>query len=176
MGLNWKAWVMELIGTFALCYVGGSSVGSVLNVAFAHGAVLCFQIYAGAATSGANYNPAVTIALQVTGNLDAINALFYVLFQFLGGVQAGIALVATTITPVGDQKLPSGPGCPGGLHPIYYPLQGAIFEIVATFFLVFSVFGTAVDKRAAPGTYGLCIGGSLLMSVLGIGNIQILRF
>jgi hypothetical protein len=53
--------------------------------------------------------------------------------------------------------------------------------MIATFFLVLAVYGkkisglkrigTAIDKRAEPMVYGFCIGGTLMVSALGIGNI-----
>jgi hypothetical protein len=53
--------------------------------------------------------------------------------------------------------------------------------MIATFFLVLAVYGkkfsglkiigTAIDKRAEPMVYGVCIGGTLTASALGIGNI-----
>merc|ERR1719183_279681 len=63
------------------------------------------------------------------------------------------------------------PACPTGVHAGRSILCGITLETMATFFLVFTVMGTAIDQRAAPGVYGMCIGGSLTMSVLGIGNI-----
>merc|ERR1719378_1739957 len=129
-----KACIMEMIGTFALCYVGGLSGPYLLNAALAHGFVLGFMIYVGAKTSGANFNPAVSLGLFLTGNLKLIPFLAYTGFQLLGGYLAGI-----------------------------------LCEFWATFFLAFAVYGTAVDARAAPGVFSLCIGASLTMSVLGIG-------
>jgi len=162
-----RNWMMEFTGTFALCYIGGLAVnngGTLANVALAHGFVLGFMIYAGGHVSGANYNPAVTLGLCLTNKLDWINGLFYMLFQYLGSFLAG--LLVTWYSPV------NSPGCPGGWDTAVLggsPFQGAIMELIATFFLVFTVMGTAIDTRAAKGVYGLCIGGSLTMSILGIG-------
>merc|ERR1711972_314241 len=157
-----------MVGTFALCYVGGLASGTLVNVALAHGFVLGFMIYAGANVSGANYNPAVSLGLAITGNLPWLDMAMYMLFQFVGGLLAGI-LVAF-YSPV------NSPGCPGGWGESTFggsAFAGAIMEMNATFFLVFAVMGTAVDWRMADkkwNVFGLCIGGSLTMSVLGIGN------
>merc|ERR1711988_466349 len=159
--LEWKNWIMEFIGTFALCYVGGMSTGLVVNVALAHGFALGFLIYAGGHVSGAHYNPAVTIGLCVTGHCNWLAGIFYMLFQYLGGFCAGMMC----------QWMKGSPSCPGGVIAEYGAFQGALMEFWATFFLAFTVMGTAVDTRAAHGVYGMCIGGSLTMSVLGIGGI-----
>lgn len=45
-----------------------------------------------------------------------------------------------------------------------------IMEFFATFFLVFVVFATAVDKRASPAVFGLAIGCTVTMSAFGIGK------
>merc|ERR1712151_28218 len=161
--LNWRAWIMEMVGTFALCYVGGLASGTLVNVALAHGLVLGIMIYAGAAVSGANYNPAVSLGLAITGNLHFCDMGFYFLFQFIGAFLAGLL----------TSWYQGGPGCPPGWQGETfqgYSFCGAIMEMNAAFFLVLAVFGTAVDKRAAPGVFGLCIGGSLTMSILGIGR------
>lgn len=67
MGLNFRGIIMEFIGTFALCFVGGLAVISAPKesgielIGLAHGFVLAFMIYAGANVSGAHYNPAVSV-------------------------------------------------------------------------------------------------------------------
>jgi hypothetical protein len=38
-------------------------------------------------------------------------------------------------------------------------------------FLRVKRIGTAIDKRAESGVYGVCVGGTLTASALGIGNI-----
>merc|ERR1712048_284763 len=119
--------------------------------------------YAGGHVSGANYNPAVSLGLAITGHLPFCDMGFYFLFQFIGAFLAGIL----------TSWYQGGPGCPPGWQSTVfqgYSFCGAIMEMNATFFLVLTVFGTAIDKRAAPGVYGLCIGGSLTMSILGIGR------
>merc|ERR1711939_1919 len=149
---------MEMLGTFALCYVGGCSGPYVLNAAVAHGFVLGFMIYVGANTSGSNFNPAVSLMLWLTGNMDVVTMLLYTAFQVLGGFLAGIL--------IGWYN--GNCGCPAMADYVMW-YQAILCEFWATFFLAIAVYGTAVDKRAAKGVFGLSIGGSLFMSVLGIG-------
>jgi len=90
---------MEMLGVFALVYIGGwacvmesISYGSVLSVAFAHMFVLSVMIWVGAATSGAHYNPAVTIALMITGHHTWLNSIFYIVFQIAGSFLGALLL------------------------------------------------------------------------------------
>lgn len=48
--------------------------------------------------SGAHMNPAVTLAFWTLGRVTTLDAVFYILFQFLGGV-AGVLLSALLIGP-----------------------------------------------------------------------------
>lgn len=55
--MNFKALIMEALGVFALCYIGGQSIAMPLSsggpsVAIAHMLALSIMIYIGAATSG----------------------------------------------------------------------------------------------------------------------------
>jgi glycerol uptake facilitator-like aquaporin len=76
-----KNYIMESLGVFALCYIGGMSIinnpGLVPNIALAHMLALGIMIYVGAATSGSHFNPAVSLALLFTKNLGCIDCIFY---------------------------------------------------------------------------------------------------
>ena len=94
-----RALLMEVLGTFSLIFMGGWGVFSavaanagVLIAALVHGAVLGVFIYIGAKISGANYNPAVSIALTLIGALSPINCVLYIICQFWGSFFGGIAL------------------------------------------------------------------------------------
>jgi len=144
---------------------------------------LMVMIYIGAATSGANYNPAVTLALLVTKNMQFMDALLYIAFQFAGGLCAGFMVWFICMRP-------EGAGHNFG-YVVTYPsvtmasaneaLFGGYFwrafccEFFATFFLVWMVFGTAVDQTSVvagrfPSVYGAAIGGSVAFSAFGIGK------
>lgn len=174
--MNFKALIMEALGVFALCYIGGQSIvmpknGNAVDmvgpgVAIAHMLALGIMIYIGAATSGANFNPAVSLALMITGKLPLMDAIFYMIAQLLGGFLGGVMIQVLN------------PARPGYCYRASFPATmkdhagvGMIMEFFATFFLVFMVFATAVDKRAPPSIYGFAIGGTVLMSALGMGAI-----
>jgi aquaporin TIP len=182
------ALVAELVGTFALCFVGimaihwsGNPVGSgLVGVALAHGLILGLFITITAATSGGHLNPAVTIGLLFGGKIKAPDAFAYIVAQCLGGMLAGfvvVAILGSSAAPAmvgGVEVIPEtaaqivAQGTPQLNHVTLF--GGLLAEAVATFFLVSAVWGTAVDPRA-PKIGGFGIGISLIASILAIGPI-----
>jgi len=135
---------------------------------------LGIMIYIGAATSGAHYNPAVTIALLITKKHGFLDTIWYIIAQFLGGFLGGLmvwALTAETTNIVYAKTYPSVPLLDGDskVTPV---VKACVCEFLATFFLVFMVFATAVDQRAPKSVYGIAIGGTVGMSAFGLGSIS----
>ena len=83
----------ELLGTYVLvltvCLVLGAPGGSggALGVAGVASS-LAAMVYSTAAVSGANFNPAVSLGLLLTGNLHVLDFALYVMAQLLGGMLA----------------------------------------------------------------------------------------
>jgi glycerol uptake facilitator-like aquaporin len=91
-----KALTAELVGTFALVFIGAGAgaigAGGLVGVALAHGlVVLCFA-YAYGHISGTHINPAVTVGVWAAGLMDAGRAVSYIVFQLVGGVLGALAL------------------------------------------------------------------------------------
>jgi MIP family channel proteins len=143
--------VAEAIGTFLFFLVGAGAAaagGDLVAVALAHGLVLAVLVSSLGAVSGGHFNPAVTVAVLVFGRMDAVKAASYVVAQLIGGLLAGLTLVA--IFPgstVGTPALGEG----------ISPATGTGIEALLTAVLVFAVLGTALDPRA-PKLGGLAIG------------------
>lgn len=175
MPLNPRAWLAELIATFALVFFGTLSVtvaavifkfesatSSVLLIGFAHGLAITLMIYAVGHISGAHINPAVTIPMALLKKIDAGNALGYIVFQLLGAVLGSLAHVA--FLPQGRQ-VNFGAHAPGdAIGKSEFSALG--IEVILTFFLLFVIFGTAVSKKAAPGWAGFAIGMTIMMDHL----------
>ncbi len=98
---NLKAYVAELIATFALCFIGAGAIvtnsytdGAVglVGIALAHGVVLAIMINATGHISGAHVNPAVTIGFMVTKRIEIGKGIGYIISQLVGGALAGFAL------------------------------------------------------------------------------------
>jgi MIP family channel proteins len=155
-----REYIAEFIGTFALVFIGAGAVaagGSLVAVALAHGLVLMCMVYAVGHISGCHINPAVTIGMWVTKKIDGAKAFGYIVFQIFGGLVAAYFLAVIFANPnYGAISLAEGVSFG----------QGLLVEAILTFFLVFVIFGVAVDKRSAKGIYGVAIGMVLSFSIL----------
>lgn len=176
MSQDTRNYVAEFIGAFALTFIGAGSIvanavanGAVglVGVALAHGFILALSINALGHVSGAHFNPAITIAMLATGRIGAGAALGYVVAQLLGASVAGFLLnaifpaQAVQAAKLGATLLAPGVGIAAGVA----------LEAVLTFFLVLSVFGTAVDPRGPKGVAGFGIGLVLLADILAGGPL-----
>ncbi|MFQ5838496.1 MAG: aquaporin [Thermoplasmata archaeon] len=175
-----RAYLAEFVATFALVYVGGGSIVAdrflqeqgqpgfgILGIAFAHGIVLAVMVSATMHISGGHVNPAVTIGQLVTKKIDPPNAFLYIVSQLLGGVVGGALLLASfpesSWGPVNLGTPDLAPGIGIG--------TGILVEAVLTFFLVFTVFATGVDKRGSGQIAGLAIGFVLIFDILAGGAL-----
>lgn len=169
---SWRHFVAEFIGVFALVFIGGGSIMSAalgglnptLIAAIAHGLILALMVTATMRISG-HLNPAVTIGFLVTRRIAPAMAVLYIIAQLLGALIASYALKglfpAATVaaTRLGGQFVASD----------VTTLQAITLEAIATFFLVFVVFGTAVDPHA-PKVGGFAIGLTVTADILAIGS------
>jgi aquaporin Z len=117
--------------------------------------------YAYGHISGTHINPAVTIGLWAGKQIDAITAVAYIVVQLIGGILGAFALRSV----LGGAA--SGLGATV-LAPNVTPVQGFVVELLLTFFLVNTIFNTAVNKKAgnhAPIAIGLTLTFALLMGI-----------
>merc|ERR550537_968594 len=157
----------EFIGLILFQFFGGlANAGPAGN-----GVVLAVLIFNTAAISGGHLNPAVTFALAVTQQIPPVKMVLYWIAQFVGGI-VGAAMYTKINIKAGQTHT----GC---TVPKVYPsgqpglTAGNVFgmEFIATFLLVFTVFGTAVDPRTGAGNFApIAIGFSLFVSALAIGG------
>ncbi len=168
-----KAVVAEFVATLALIFIGamavivsGASGSGLVGVALAHGIVLAVMVSVTGHISGGHVNPAVTIGLWIAGKVTAPRAAVYIAAQLAGAV-AGMLLIKSVV-PTDLFDAASG-GTPL-LNPSIEVGQGVLLEAILTFFLVFAVFGTAVDGRGPfAKTAGLTIGLVLTFDILAGG-------
>jgi MIP family channel proteins len=126
--------------------------------------VLGIFVTVGGPISGGHLNPAVTVAMLLTGRISLPRSLSYILAQLVGGTLG--ALLLRPIFP----DLPAGLGATV-LGDGVTPMQGVLIEAVLTFFLVFVVFGVAVDPRGPKQLFGICIGLVLTFDILAGGPL-----
>jgi aquaporin Z len=167
--------IAEAFGTFALVFVGVGSLATkyypetgfgLLNVAFAHGVVLAVAVSATMAISGGHLNPAVTTGLLVARRINLRTAIAYIAAQLVAAILAALLLKALTPPSIARADLLGTPAL--GLNITFS--QGVAFELVLTFLLVSSVFGTCVHPQA-PRIGGFGIGLTLFVGILVAGPI-----
>jgi aquaporin Z len=164
-----RALVAEFVGTFALIFVGVGSIAmdyvskghvGLTGIALAHGLTIAVMASATAAVSGGHLNPAVTFGAWVGRQIDSVNALGYWIAQCAGGVAAA-ALLHVVVPSAALQAVDVGTPAPGGG---ISGGQALVIEAVLTFFLVFVVFGTAIDARA-PRLGAIFIGLTVTLDI-----------
>lgn len=126
-----------------------------LGIALAAGLALGLAIAAVGRISGGYGNPAVSIALWIARRMQFGQMLGYIVAQLAGGVAASYflkrVLPGEITDPFGNTALGTGIG----------PFNGAAIEVILTFFLVFVIWGVAVDRKGpkaiAPFAIGLTV-------------------
>jgi MIP family channel proteins len=172
-----KQCVAEFIGTFALIFVGVGAIyhnPGLLAVAFAHGLTIAVMVSATGGISGGHLNPAVTMGLLVGGKIDFKGAVAYWISQLAGGAAAGflcVSLLGTAAVAAGTPDIPSINQMPVEMMPVVSFSHAVTIEAVLTFFLVFVVYGSAVDARA-PKIGGLAIGLTVTLDILFGGPLS----
>ncbi len=175
MRSGWNAVIAEMAGTFLFFFVGIGAIGALAFVngnnpvdpasalvvtALAHGVTLAVLVSALGAVSGAHFNPAVTFAIWVSGQMPWRRGIAYVLAQLIGAILAAWLLWAV----IPSETFRANLGIPR-LFDGVTPIAGIIIEAVLTVILLIAVFGTAVDPRA-PKVGGLAIGFAVAADIL----------
>ena len=170
-----KHFIAEFIGTFALVFVGGGAImmaqhtgntAGLLQIALAHGLILALMVSATMNVSGGHLNPALTTGLLVARRITPTVAGVHIVAQLLGALVAAWALKITMPTAVFAATQ-------GGGQSIALDVtmgQAILLEAIATFFLMFVVYGTAVHVNA-PKIGGLAIGLTIGADILAIGPL-----
>ena len=161
-----SACIAEAIGTFALIFVGIGAIHAnpgLLGVALAHGLTIAVFVSATGHISGGHLNPAVTLGALVGGKIELKDAIRYWASQLIGATVAAFVCLGL----LGHTTVISGtPQLGGGTS----PLAGIVIEAITTFFLVFVVYGTAIDARG-PKIGGLAIGLTIALGILFAGPL-----
>lgn len=173
------AWFLaELIGTFTLIFVGagsiiankltGGAVG-VTGIALAHGLAIGVMVTGLGHISGGKFNPAITFGLALGSKVPPLRALLEVAAQLIGAVLGAVALNSVYPLSASEAVTLGTPNLASGVE--FW--QGIIAEAIVTFFLVFTVFTMAVDRRNlnVASLAGLMIGLSIVFGILAIGGI-----
>lgn len=156
----------EFTGTFFLAFfISSNSVsGSAAPYAIGFGLIAMIYIFAG--ISGAQFNPAVSTALLLTGNLSVVEALYCITSQLLGALFAGLVgwgLYGDNWDNVGYPEV----------HDKDKRGQAFVAELVLTFALIWSVLNFANNKLIAHNSfYGMTFGFLVTAGALVIGTVS----
>ncbi len=168
--------IAEFFGTFTLIFIGVGAIAAdhasggalgLTGIALAHGLAIAVMVSATAATSGGHLNPAVTCGALVAGKIRPGMALSYIVAQCLGAVFAAF-MVKLSVPAVWLDSVAMGTPAVGADATVG---QALVMEAVLTFFLMFVVYGTAVDARA-PKVAGLFIGLTIVMGIMAGGPVS----
>ena len=165
--MNFRASFSELIGTFALIFIGAGAAaidGELIVIALAHGMVIIGLAYAYGHHSGTHINPAVTFGLLIAGEIKTKTAINYWIMQFAGGILGAAALSFV----LGGST--SGLGATQFNTAETSVSQALVLELILTFLLVNTIMNTAVSGKAG-NLAGLAIGSTLIFCILMGGPI-----
>lgn len=158
-------YVAEFVGTFMLIFSVGCNVlvGSATWGVTSIACTLMVSIYALGGVSGANFNPAVSVALGLAGKMKWVEVAIYVCVQFAAGIFAGLSygLILGQTFNLG----------PKGMHTLF---GAGLSELFYTFMLTFVVLNVAASNAHAGKNqfYGLAIGFSVVAGGYGAGSIS----
>lgn len=159
--------IAEIIGTGFLILLGGGVVANVvLNGTKGHNSgwivittAWALGVFVGVVIagpySGAHLNPAVTLAMLIAGNIDSVDAAYYVVAQFIGAM---IGAFVVWLMYQDHFKATEDPGAKQAVFCTAPAIRNLpvnlISEIVGTFVLILTIFyftdAELTDERAIP--------------------------
>lgn len=165
-----KKYVAEAIGTFAIVFCGTGAIiineetnGAISHVGIANtfGLIVMAMIYSFGDTSGANFNPAVTISLWLSKLLPAKEVAPYIASQLVGAILASGTLKLLFL----DNKN-LGSTLPQGTD-----LQSFVLEFILTFLLMVVILKTSQGTKETQQLAGFAIGMTVLLEAMFAGPI-----
>lgn len=176
---GFPAYFAEFIGTLLLVMFiglilshtakiadGGLGYADFAVIGLLHVFVLAMLIATLGGTSGAHFNPAVTVTLTVLKKISVKDAGIYIVAQLAGAVVGSLIVKAimngsADITNFGAN----------GVNKAQVSGNGAAFlaELVGTFALMWAIMGLAVNPRGDANWAPWIIGGTLGAAVMAIG-------
>jgi aquaporin Z len=165
-----KKYISEFIGTFSMifCGTGAMTVNEVtggevthVGIAITWGLIVMAMIYAFGETSGAHFNPAVTIAFAFAKKFAWKEAPKYIIAQILGAFAA--SLVLWFLFPTSETL--------GATIPTVDVWRAFVFELLLTFFLMVVIINVSTGSKELGIIAGIAIGGVVLLEAMFAGPI-----
>ncbi|HEY2565223.1 MAG TPA: aquaporin [Acidimicrobiales bacterium] len=177
----------ELLGTFILVFFavgvatlsfghgfglsGLSTSAGIVATALTFGLVLLALVYVLGPISGCHVNPAVTLGAVLSARIEPIEAVFYWVAQFVGGILGALVLWAVFKASPFYSTARTGLGADGyGKASMIHISQAGAFaaEVILTALFVFVVLAVT-NKLANAATAGVAIGLTLtVVHLIGI--------
>ncbi len=171
MTVDQRKLTAELLGTFALVFVGTGAIvindvadGTVTHVgiAFTFGLIVLAMIYSLGDISGCHINPAVTLGLLAAGRFERRLVIPYILSQSLGAILASIVLrlMFPSSSTLGE-TVPSGD-----------PFQSFVLELILTLILMFVILSVTQGPEELRLLAGVAIGSVVALEAMFAGPIS----
>jgi len=164
----YTALLAELLGTMMLViFACGSTnlpTADMTQVALCFGLTIASVIWAIGRVSGANINPAVTIALLVTRRISIVRGLLYFVVQFVGGILG--ALILKSLSPV------NAPIGAVARHADINVSQAFFIELLTAYMLIIVIFSQIDGQRTdVNGSIPLTIGLAATLNICWAGGL-----
>jgi aquaporin NIP len=165
-----KKYLAEFIGTFAIVFCGTGAIvinqesnGAIshMGIAITFGLIVMCMIYTFGEISGAQFNPAVTIAFTFAGKHDKKEVLPYIGSQIAGAFLGSFIL--KLLFPL-NQNL--GATLPAGSQG-----QSFVLEIILTFLLMLVILHVSQGSKETGLFAGIVIGSTVLLEAMFAGPI-----
>ena len=184
MDVKLRAYFAELVGTFALVFVGAGAVCaahllttdsgepriSVTGIALAEGCTLAVLLTVVQRLPGGFFNPALTLMLWVFKRIDFGRTAALIGVQLLGAVLAGLALRLCFTDEILTAAHFGAPHSKAFLAGDGALTTGSLFsgvgvELVLTFLVTVAVFATLLDRRG-PRLGGVLVGMAQVAAIV----------
>lgn len=165
-----KRYISEFIGTFAMifCGTGAMTINEVtggdvthVGIAMTWGLIVMAMIYAFGETSGAHFNPAVSIAFAYAKKFSWREVPKYILAQVLGAFSA--SLILWFLFPSSEIL--------GATIPTVDVWRAFVLEFLLTFFLMVVIINVSTGSKEIGAVAGIAIGAVVLLEAMFAGPI-----
>ena len=165
-----KRYIAEFIGTFSMifCGTGAMTINEVtggtvthIGIAFTWGLIVMAMIYAFGETSGAHFNPAVSMAFAYAKKFSWKEVPKYIIAQVLGAFLA--SLILWVLFPASETL--------GATIPTVDVWRAFVLELILTFFLMVVIINVSTGSKEVGMMAGIAIGSVVLLEALFAGPI-----
>lgn len=165
-----KKFYAETIGTFAMifCGCGAMTINEITNGSISHvgvattwGLIVMAMIYAFGETSGAHFNPAVTIGFAFAKKFPWKKVPLYILAQAIGAILAMFLLwfLFPESQFLGETTPADG----------FLSFKAAILEFLLTFFLMVVIINVSTGSKEIGTMAAIAVGGVILLEAMFAG-------